>query len=103
MHHRGRLAWHSPKIIVSLWSKQKTMKNTQNPSNTPPSVFGKQNYILLIVSVLIIALGYILMLLDNEPFGFGFLGLTLGPIVSFLGFMMVFVALFYKKKKNPEA
>ena len=29
---------------------------------------------------------------------FGFFGLTLGPIIVFLGFMMQFVAIFYKSK-----
>lgn len=86
-----------------MWSKQKAMENPHKPSGNSPIVFGKQNYILLIASVLVIALGYILMLMDTEPFGFGFLGLTLGPVVSFLGFMMVFVAIFYKgKKKTPD-
>lgn len=83
-----------------MWSKQKAMENKHTPSSTSPNVFGKFNYILLVVSVLVIALGYIIMMMDDAPFGFGFLGLTLGPVVSFLGFMLVFVAIFYKKKEN---
>jgi uncharacterized membrane protein len=64
--------------------------------------FKKINYIIMLAGVLTLILGFIIMTLDNEEFGFGFLGLTLGPIVVMLGFLIQFVAIFYKKKSdNP--
>jgi hypothetical protein len=39
---------------------------------------------------------------DNTPFGFGFLGLTLGPLLVFLGFMVQFAAILYKKKESDR-
>ena len=50
------------------------------------------------------AIGFLIMSNDSEPYGFGFLGLTLGPIVLLSGFLIEFVAIFYKQKKqdSPE-
>jgi hypothetical protein len=48
----------------------------------------------------VLMVGFVIMSMDNEPFGFGFLGLTLGPIVVFLGFLLEFVAILYKPKKS---
>lgn len=53
----------------------------------------------MIVGVLMLALGLFIMTLDTEPYGFGFLGLTLGPIIVVLGFAVEFVAILYKSKK----
>lgn len=61
--------------------------------------FSKINYIIMIVGVLMLALGLFIMTLDTEPYGFGFLGLTLGPIIVVLGFAVEFVAILYKSKK----
>jgi len=36
------------------------------------------------------------MSLDTEPYGFGFLGLTLGPLVVLAGFVLEFFAILSK-------
>jgi hypothetical protein len=59
--------------------------------------FGKIHYNILLVSLAAIAGGLFIMTLDKEEFGFGFLGLTLGPIILFIGFMIPFVAILRKK------
>ena len=58
--------------------------------------FRKINYLIMIGGIFLILIGFFIMSSDSEPYGFGFLGLTLGPIVVFLGFMVQFVAIFYK-------
>jgi len=65
--------------------------------------FSKVNYIIMIAGVLILAAGLIIMTMDTAPYGFGFLGLTLGPIVVMIGFIVQFVAIFYKPKSKTEA
>ncbi|WP_420318408.1 DUF3098 domain-containing protein [Ekhidna sp.] len=65
--------------------------------------FAKANYVIMIIGVVILALGFIIMTMDTEPYGFGFLGLTLGPIVVMLGFIIQFVAIFYKPKTNSDS
>ena len=66
-----------------------------NKSNLP---FDKSNYKIMIIGIICIALGFIIMTLDQEDYGFGFLGLTLGPIVVLLGFIIQFFAIFYNPK-----
>ena len=61
--------------------------------------FKKINYLIMILGIAVILLGFVIMSLDQETYGFGFLGLTLGPIIVFLGFMIQFVAILYKSKK----
>ena len=52
----------------------------------------------MLVGLAVLFIGFYIMTIDQEPYGFGFFGLTLGPIIVFLGFMMQFVAIFYKSK-----
>jgi len=61
--------------------------------------FGKKNYRWMIIGVLTLAAGFIIMSLDNKPHGFGFLGLTLGPIVVMAGFVIEIYAILQKPSK----
>jgi len=63
-----------------------------------PLVFGKRNYQLLIAAVLIITVGFYLMTLEKGEYGFGSLGLTVGPMTVLAGFVLVFGAILYKDK-----
>lgn len=65
--------------------------------------FTKVNYIIMIVGVALLITGFSIMTMDTEPYGFGFMGLTLGPIVVMLGFVTEFVAIFYKPKQNSDS
>ena len=60
--------------------------------------FGRQNYLLMLVGIGIILAGFFIMSLDKEAFGFGFLGLTLGPIVVMSGFVLEFFAILARPK-----
>ena len=59
--------------------------------------FGKGNYTIMLIGIALILLGFFIMTLDKEEFGFGFLGLTLGPAIAFIGFMVEFYAILKKK------
>ena len=65
--------------------------------------FQKANYLIMLAGVVVLIIGFFIMASDSEPYGFGFLGLTLGPIVVMLGFLIQFVAIFYKPKKSKSA
>ena len=65
--------------------------------------FSRINYIIMIAGIVLLAIGFIIMTMDTEPYGFGFLGLTLGPIVVMLGFLSQFIAILYKPKKESES
>jgi isoprenylcysteine carboxyl methyltransferase (ICMT) family protein YpbQ len=59
--------------------------------------FGKTNYTLMLAGIAIILIGFFVMSLDKTEFGFGFLGLTLGPIIVLAGFALEFFAILKKK------
>ena len=61
--------------------------------------FSKMNYILMLVGLGIITLGFVIIGLDQAPHGFGFMGLTLGPIITLAGFIFEFYAIFYRSEK----
>ena len=62
--------------------------------------FGRKNYLLMFIGIAVLAIGFFIMTLDTEPYGLGFLGLTLGPIVVFIGFIIQFFAIMAKDRKN---
>ena len=65
-----------------------------------PLPFKKHNYIIMLAGILLITVGFIIMANDSELYGFGFFGITLGPVVVMLGFLVEFVAIFYKPKSK---
>jgi Protein of unknown function (DUF3098) len=65
-------------------------------SNLP---FGKKNYHWMITGVVLLVVGLIIMCLDTQPHGFGFLGLTLGPIVMMGGFIVELYAILHNPTK----
>jgi membrane-bound ClpP family serine protease len=64
-----------------------------------PLPFSKKNYRLMLVGIAIIVVGFAIMAMDQTTHGFGFMGLTLGPIVVLSGFLFEFYAIFYKQNK----
>lgn len=56
------------------------------------------NYILMTFGIAVLIIGFVLMSLDSEPYGFGTLGLTIGPMTVLAGFGIEFFAILYKPK-----
>jgi hypothetical protein len=63
-------------------------------------VFEKANYMLMLLGVVVLIIGFIIMNMDKEPYGFGSLGLTVGPIIVMISFLIQFFAILYKPKKQ---
>jgi hypothetical protein len=61
--------------------------------------FGKKNYQWMIIGIVVLITGFTLMSLDSQPYGFGFLGLTMGPIVVVAGFVIEFFAILHRPAK----
>ncbi|PLK43772.1 DUF3098 domain-containing protein [Emticicia sp. TH156] len=59
--------------------------------------FTRKNYVLMLAGIALILVGFFIMTQDKEEFGFGFLGITLGPAIVFIGFIFEFYAIFKKK------
>ncbi|MCA6073315.1 DUF3098 domain-containing protein [Fulvivirga sedimenti] len=60
--------------------------------------FSRINYKLMLIGVALLGAGFIIMSLDQQEFGFGFLGLTLGPLVVMAGFLVEIAAIL----KSPD-
>ena len=65
-----------------------------------PMPFGRNNYILMFVGIALILFGFIIMTTDTDPYGFGFRGITLGPILVMSGFIFEIYAITRKPKSK---
>lgn len=52
----------------------------------------------MIAGIVLLVIGFIIMTLDTEPYGLGFLGITLGPIIVMTGFIVELFAIMVKDK-----
>lgn len=83
-------------------------RNTPPPHKPKESLFVKQNYVLMGVGVVVIALGFFLMSggKSDNPKAFdpnqvySFNRITLAPIFIVLGFVIEAVAIMWKPKSN---
>lgn len=64
--------------------------------------FGKKNYRLMLIGIGLLIVGFIVMTLDDTKFGFGFFGLTLGPILIMAGYIVEIVAILQKPEKREK-
>lgn len=65
-------------------------------SNLP---FGRKNYQWMIIGIVVIIAGFIIMANDRQPYGFGFLGITLSPVVIVSGFVIELFAILHTSDK----
>jgi hypothetical protein len=92
-------------VQVSKEDKKNTTlpkKNSYKAESTASAimVFTKKNYILLGISIGIILLGFILMSSDKDTYGF--LSLSIAPLIILAGFTFVFYAILYRDKTNEK-
>jgi hypothetical protein len=79
-------------------SEKNIHKNiTNSDKKNTPLVFQKVNYQLFIASVVVVAIGFLLMMGTEDIYSFA--KITLAPLVVVFGFALGFVAILYKPKK----
>lgn len=71
-------------------------KSIQNNTTKAGFVFQKINYILFLVSIFIVFIGFILMMGKEDIYSFT--KITLAPFLVVTGFAVGFVAILYKPK-----
>ena len=64
-------------------------------SNMP---LGSKEIKILLLGIGIMLVGFFVMTLDKQEFGFGFLGLTLGPLLVLVGIIIPVFSLFKWKR-----
>lgn len=89
-------------MAKEITKKKETTEITDNPNVMP---FSKQNYIIVLVGIALLVLGFILMLGggSNDPNVFNekmfdFQHITLSTILILAGFVVEIVAIFWRKK-----
>jgi len=83
---------------------------TENPEKTARGfVFGKTNYILMIIGLAVIVIGFLLMTGGGsddpnrfDPGIFSFRRITLAPVIVLIGFVVEGVAIMYRPKAKKE-
>ena len=66
-------------------------KNISTEKQTEASgklIFDKINYQLMLLGIAIMVIGFVVMTMETGEYGIGFLGLTLGPILVVIGFVV---------------
>lgn len=76
------------------------MNFTNMEENKNRLAFGRKNYIFMLIGIVVLALGFFIMTLDPKPYGLGFLGITLGPLVVMAGFVIELYAIMVKDKSH---
>lgn len=54
----------------------------------------------MVIGVLLLILGFTIMSLDKDPYGFGFMGITLSPIIVLAGFVVEIFAILHTPKEK---
>lgn len=74
--------------------KNTPVKETQQE----PFVFQKSNYMMLILSIVVVILGFIIMAGDTDIYSSS--KIVLAPIIVLIGFAIGFIAILKKPAKN---
>lgn len=61
--------------------------------------FGKKNYQWMIIGIVALVTGFTIMTLDRQQHGFGFPGITLGPLIVMAGFIIEIFAILHRPAK----
>lgn len=54
----------------------------------------------MILGVVLLALGFAVMAMDKDPYGFGFMGITLSPIIVMAGFIVEIFAILHTPQEE---
>jgi len=72
-------------------------------SDKKPLLFSKNNYAIMVIGIALILVGFITMTMETAEYGFGPLGLTVGPGFIMAGFLVEIYAILHKDKPSPDA
>jgi len=65
-------------------------------------IFSRSNYLILLAGIALLAIGFIIMTMEKADYGFGSLGLTIGPVFLMAGFLVEIYAILHKDKSAGD-
>ena len=80
--------------------KNRSSRPASAPKNMAPMVFQRGNYLLLLLGIAMIIIGYVMMRTENEVDGF--ISLYVAPLIILGGYLEVIYAILWKPKKQEE-
>ena len=57
---------------------------------------------MMAIGLIVLIVGFIVMSLDKADYGFGFLGITLGPIIVMIGFIVEIFAILHRPQRENK-
>lgn len=87
-----------------------TRKKVQSGKSTPSRkssrqgkrnvvmVFSRRNYVLMVIGVLAIVIGYVIMRMENEVDGF--ISLYIAPVILLAGYLEIIYAILWRPKEK---
>lgn len=65
-------------------------------------IFTRTNYLIMLAGILLLLIGFFIMTLEKAEYGFGSLGLTVGPVFLMAGFLVEIYAILHKDKSSEK-
>ncbi len=78
-------------------AKASDRRRARTPRRQARMVFARKNYVLLLIGLALIVVGYTLMRVENEVDGF--LSLVVAPLLILGGYLEVIVAILWRPKE----
>jgi len=63
-------------------------------------IFSRTNYLIMLAGIALIVIGFFIMTMEKAEYGFGPMGLTIGPAFIMAGFLVEIYAILHKDKKS---
>ncbi len=87
--------------MAAVKKVQKGRERRRRKSRKPsPMVFTQKDYILIVVGIVVVIIGYTIMRIENEVDGF--ISLNVAPILILGGYLEVMYAIFYREKPAED-
>ena len=63
-------------------------------------IFSRTNYLIMLAGIFLVITGFFIMTMETAEYGFGPLGLTIGPAFLMAGFLVEIYAILHRDKKS---
>ena len=65
-------------------------------------IFNRSNFLIMLAGVALILIGFLIMTMETAEYGFGPMGLTIGPAFLMVGFLVEIYAILHKDKASGD-